>query len=202
MFPTWCFLWIFVDCCGVFIPLPIFHKDAHTKPTAMQTWHLDGFGFISLYFAHVTGLHFVIVDEAAADAKYQKLSSEVDVLEMVQTGFEPFWLYARKLETCGVYMGTFLNLQNCAKTLSTVFNMWSETTKESTAAAVSTQQIAKQAPSANWLSFFEVQRGVLGCHAQNCAIDRKSKCILYTVSFHASMVIQQQNNAKPTFKYD
>ena len=152
-----------------------------------------------MHFAHVTGLQFVNADEAAADAKYQKLSSEVDVLEMVQTGFEPFWLYARKLETCRVYMGTFFKFANCAKTLSTVFNMWAETTKESTAAAVSTQQIAKQAPSANWFALFEVQSVVLGCHAQNCAIDRKSECILYTVSCHASMVIRRQNHTKPIF---
>ena len=65
---------------------------------------------IWMHFAHVTGLQFVNADEAAADAKYQKLSSEVDVLEMVQTGFEPFWLYARKLETCRVYMGTFFKI--------------------------------------------------------------------------------------------
>ena len=45
---TWFLLWISVDRCGVFMPLPIFHKDFHTKPTAMQTWHLDGFGCISL----------------------------------------------------------------------------------------------------------------------------------------------------------
>jgi hypothetical protein len=61
------------------------------------------FGWILMHFAHVTGLQLVNVDEAAADAKYQKLCSEVDVLEMVQTGFEPFWLYAHKLETCRVY---------------------------------------------------------------------------------------------------
>ena len=74
-----------------------------------------------------------------------------------------------------VFWGTFL--QKNAKTLSTVFNMWAETTKESAAAAVSTQQIAKQAPSANWfLLFFEVQSVVLGCHVLNCAIDRNSNC--------------------------
>jgi|OrbCmetagenome_4_1107370.scaffolds.fasta_scaffold186514_2 hypothetical protein len=85
------------------MPLSIFHKDAHTKPTAMQTWHLDICGWIWMHFAHVPVLQLVNVDEAAADAKYQKLCSEVDVLEMVQTGFEPFWLYAHKLETCRVY---------------------------------------------------------------------------------------------------
>ena len=37
-------------------------------------------------FAHVPCLPLVNVDEAAADAKYQKFCSEVDVLEMVQKG--------------------------------------------------------------------------------------------------------------------
>lgn len=141
------------DICG---SLWRFHSLAHLPQRRPHKTHCDAdmaFGWIWMHFAHVTGLQLVNVDEAAADAKYQKLCSEVDVLEMVQTGFEPFWLYARKLETCRIYQiffaqvfwGTFL--QKNAKTLSTVFNMWAETTKESTAAAVSTQQIAKQAPS-------------------------------------------------------
>ena len=171
------------DICG---SLWRFHALAHFPQRHPHKTHCDAdmaFGWIWMHFAHVTGLQLVNVDEAAADAKYQKLCSEVDVLEMVQTGFESFWLYAHKLETCRVYQiffASFLGAPFCkknAKTLSTVFNMWAETTKESAAAAVSTQQVAKQAPSANWfLLFFEVQSVVLGCHVLNCAIDRNSNC--------------------------
>ena len=83
---------------------------------------LDGLGWIWMDFAHVPCLPLVNVDEAAADAKYQKFCSEVDVLEMVkhvQTGFKPLCLYECKLETCRIYRRfcksfrrTFL--QNCA----------------------------------------------------------------------------------------
>ena len=89
-----------MDRCGVFMPLSIFHKDAHTKPTAMQTWHLDICGWIWMHFAHVPVLQLVNVDEAAADAKYQKLCSEVDVLEMVQTGLIRLFLCMHVVSCC------------------------------------------------------------------------------------------------------
>jgi len=58
------------------------------------------FGWIWMHFAHVTGLQLVNVDEAAADAKYQKLCSEVDVLAMVQTGLIRLFLCMHVVSCC------------------------------------------------------------------------------------------------------
>ena len=64
----------------------------------IMSW--DVFGWIWMHFAHVTGLQLVNVDEAAADAKYQKLCSEVDVLAMVQTGLIRLFLCMHVVSCC------------------------------------------------------------------------------------------------------
>ena len=89
-----------VDICG---SLWRFHALAHFPQRRPHKTHCDAdmaFGWIWMHFAHVTGLQLVNIDEAAADAKYQKLCSEVDVLAMVQTGLIRLFLCMHVVSCC------------------------------------------------------------------------------------------------------
>eukprot|EP00435_Cladocopium_sp_Y103_P010676 s1111_g2.t1 len=101
------------------------------------------------------------MQKASADAGYQKDCAEIlltvlrewmaqskaktnaDIKEQKQAEIE-------QLSLAAVFSGWKLAAADakyqkaCTETLSTVFNMWAETTKESTADAVSSQQVAKQ----------------------------------------------------------